>query len=242
MFFLINHNKKLLEKFNNKDNKTKFSNNKKKINNNLESLKTFCNTKFQKTSNSKVAIVGNGPLYNKDITKILKCDLIIQFNHAVHYHKINRCDILAIRPREDKTDKLSTVNNILKTIKKETYILPITITNDNIKLFKKTKNKLLKPIMVYEDNYKKKSELSGNTSLFNLNKKKYQQKNALCGPSSGAALLSEINNIDSIDKIYVFGMNFNGGHHIHLDFKYPYLVKNYCKKCIFHKTPTNKYR
>ena len=162
IFFLINHDKKLLEKFNN----TKYVlDNKQKINNNLKSLKTFCNIKFQKTLNSKVAIVGNGPLYDKDITKILKCDLIIQFNHAVHYHKINRCDILAIRPREDKTNKLSIVNNILKTIKKETYILPITITNDNIKLFKKTKNKLLKPILVYEDSYKKNSELSGNISV-----------------------------------------------------------------------------
>ena len=65
---------------------------------------------------------------------------------------------MAIRPREDKTDKLSTVNNILKTIKKETYILPITITNDNIKLFKKTKNKLLKPIMIYEDQKYTKNE------------------------------------------------------------------------------------
>lgn len=210
--------------------------------NNLKSLKTFCDNKFQKTLNSKVAIVGNGPLYNKDIAKILECNLIIQFNHAEHYHKINRCDILAVRPREEKTDKLFLVNNTLKTIKKETYILPITITNDNIKLFKKTKNKLLKPILIYEDSYKKNSELSGNTSLFNLNEEKYQQKNTLYGPSSGAALISEIDKIDSIDKIYIFGMNFNGGPQYHLDFKYPFLVKKHCQKCIFHPTPNQGYR
>ena len=58
--------------------------------------------------------------------------------------------------------KHKLTNHHLQTIKKETYILPITITNDNIKLFKKTKNKLLKPIMIYEDSYKKNSELSEN--------------------------------------------------------------------------------
>ena len=209
---------------------------------NLKSLKTFCDNKFQTTLSSKVAVVGNGPLYNKDIAKILKCDLIIQFNHAVHYHKINRCDILAVRPREENTDKLFMVNNTLKTIKEETYILPITITNDNIKLFKKSKNKLLKPILVYEYINKKNSELSGNTSLFNLKKEKYQQKNALYGPSSGAVLISEIDKIKSIDEIYIFGMNFKGGSTYHLDFKYPFLVKKHCQKCIFHPTPNQEYR
>lgn len=209
---------------------------------NLKSLKTFCDNKFQKTLNSRVAIVGNGPLYTKDIAKILECNLIIQFNHAEHYHKINRCDILAVRPREEKTDKLSLVNNTLKTIKEETYILPITITNDNIKLFKKNKNKLLKPILIYEDSNKKNSELPGNVSLFNLKEENYQQKNALYGPSSGAALISEIDKIDSIDEIYIFGMNFNGGPQYHLDFKYPFLVKKHCQKCIFHPTPNQGYR
>ena len=209
---------------------------------NLKSLKTLCDNKFQGTLNSKVAIVGNGPLYNKDIAKILKCDLIIQFNHAAHYDKINRCDILAVRPREEKTDKLFHVNNILKKIKKETYILPITITNDNIKLFKNTKNKLLNPILIYEDSNKKTSDLSGNISLFNLNEENYQQKNALYGPSSGAALISEIDTINSINEIYIFGMNFNGDSKDHLDFKYPSLVKKHCKKCIFHPTPNQGYR
>ena len=209
---------------------------------NLKSLKTLCDNKFQETLNSKVAIVGNGPLHNEDIVKILKCNLIIQFNHAAHYHKINRCDILAVRPREEKTDKLFHVNNILKKIKKETYILPITITNDNIKLLKKTKNKILNPILIYEDENKKNSDISGKVSLFNSNEEKYQQKNALYGPSTGAALISEIDTINSIDELHIFGMNFNGGSNDHLDFKYPTLVKNHCKKCIFHKTPNERYR
>ena len=58
------------------------------------------------------------------------------------------------------------------------------------------------------------------------------------GPSTGTALLSTLQDDDTVNSINVFGMNFNGDHigSFHVDFIDMNLTNICCTKCIFHET------
>lgn len=62
------------------------------------------------------------------------------------------------------------------------------------------------------------------------------------GPSTGGVVIDFLQNLDNVRTITVFGMNWRGSPHIHVDFKHPNLVKNCCTKCSIHATPTSSYR
>ena len=59
-------------------------------------------------------------------------------------------------------------------------------------------------------------------------------------PSTGAFALSELEKDPNVTEIHVFGMNWRGCCHTHVDFDHP-IVPKCCTKCVIHKTPTNDY-
>lgn len=61
------------------------------------------------------------------------------------------------------------------------------------------------------------------------------------GPSTGAALLSVLQDAENVTAIHVFGMNWNGQPDVHIDFADPDLVRQCCTKCIIHPTSNSRY-
>ncbi len=185
-----------------------------------------------------VAVVGNGPIAESDFDNIKKCDFIVQFNDAAHYDKLERCDVLAIRPQEHLRNKLRDVQPILAKLPADVLVLPVVVSSKRVELFRDRPQTVLPPLLVYEES--RESDIPGTTSLFECSEKKCQQQSSRAGPSTGAAVLSHLDTIDAIDSLEVFGMNFLGGNW-HLDFRDPSIVPRYCKKCTIHATPTSRY-
>ena len=61
------------------------------------------------------------------------------------------------------------------------------------------------------------------------------------GPSTGAALLSFLQNMESVATIHVYGMNWNGSPDMHIDFADATLVRDCCTKCVVHPTSSLSY-
>ena len=226
--------------------KFKYKNNNNNNNNNNNFL-SF--TKLLQYNNiNQVAVVGNGPIIESDFENLKKYPFIIQFNHARYYDKINRCNLLVVRPRENYRIGIQKVNhliNIFKKIKSDTLICPVLVNNSRVnelELINIKKNKILIPIKCFEklSGLQNRNDLIQNNTLFNCNKKIAKYNSSICGPSTGAIILSELFKIPFIEKIHVFGMNFNGGND-HIDFIYPNIIKEYCTKCIFNKTKNLSY-
>lgn len=219
-----------------------------------QTLNELCiQTYIEKSKNSilTIAVVGNGPISDTDIKfiKEFDFDLVLQFNHAMHYDAIGRCDILAIRPLEGghDTSKLSHSKKMIQKLNSKNHILPVVLTKDRVTLFESlnvNQCNILSPIFIHEEYFKNrvpKSHSLAEHTLFNCKEERCKYKNTSYGPSTGAAVLNELYHLGIIKKIDIFGMNSFGGPH-HVDFKYPTIIKDYCNKCFFHKTPTDSYR
>lgn len=61
------------------------------------------------------------------------------------------------------------------------------------------------------------------------------------GPSTGAIVLSMLQESDAIDTIVVLGMNWMGSPLVHIDFKHRGIVKECCSKCVIHRTKNSLY-
>ena len=61
------------------------------------------------------------------------------------------------------------------------------------------------------------------------------------GPSTGAVVLSKLQQESDIETTDVFGMNWNGDSDAHIDFKNASIVKGCCTKCSFHDTSSDDY-
>ena len=66
-----------------------------------------------------------------------------------------------------------------------------------------------------------------------------KHKHTRLGPSTGA-IISELQKMDFVKEINVYGMNWNGGNW-HNDFKHKNMVPECCSKCTIHETKSNKY-
>ena len=187
-----------------------------------------------------VAVVGNGPIAESDFDNIKKCDFIVQFNNAAHYDKLERCDVLAIRPLERLRNKLLHVQPILAKLPADVLVLPVVVSSKRVELFRDRPHTVLPPVLVHQR--KSGSDIPGTTTLFECSEKKCQHLSSRNGPSTGAAVLSFLDTIEAIDSLEVFGMNFSGRRWSHLDFRDPSIVSTYCKKCTIHATSTPRYR
>lgn len=195
----------------------------------------------------QVAVVGNGPISENDRKMINKCQCIIRFNDAKNRRSNERTDLQIVRRKLalGRIDRMFWKYYIPKGVY-TMYISERRSTwdpNPNIS-FTGLENLIgsldvgLKGSKFRDDKvlFPGCNKCDNNPCIYSL---------AGNGPSSGGIVIDSLDTMDNIKEIHVFGMNWSvrvGDHpEGHVDFKYPKIVKECCKKCIFHKTPTDDY-
>ena len=180
--------------------------------------------------NGSIAVVGNGPVNEEDRKLINNHSCVIRFNDQKNKLEHERTDVLVLR------------NNTLHISQPDSIVLPVIPFCNNINQYDVKYSKMITPIQVYEDvchNEPNVEEFRSKMVYSNCIKHS-RHGDATSGVSTGTALLSNLQNDDSVESVNVFGMNFNGGWW-HVDFNDPNLSNICCTKCTFHKTSVNEY-
>ena len=181
-----------------------------------------------------VAVVGNGPISEEDRSNINKANCVLRFNDLKNYKTGERFDVHVTRFSNGYWSGMHLLHHA-------PYVLPIAMTSSDVKnswvLYGRKK---LPTILVYEN--KKNVELPPTSKIFMRSTcgDECLQSSADWGPSSGAAVIDMLENLESVKKIEVYGMNWNGNKN-HIDFKVPNIVPKYCSKCKLHPTSNNDY-
>lgn len=198
--------------------------------------KVFYKIKYKSIENfinGTVAVVGNGPISDEDRYNIDKADCVIRFNDLKNFKHGERCDIHAIR----YTDGTFPGLNLNP---KNSIILPVSPNNYAVYNSSDLCNMTgLPPLLIYESRLS--NDLDKNVAIFENSNcgKECIQSSSQYGPSTGTAVIDLLENCNSVNKIEVYGMNWNGAGH--LDFKNPTIVENFCSKCDIHRTQSSKY-
>ena len=174
-------------------------------------------------------VVGNGPLTSKERRQInshAEDAVIVRFNDENNFEYDDATHVHVIRH-----PSWSSRKNGLE----EWHISPFS---DWVPSSAKVKS------VVYEAQYGKDNEAPSDQMLFAstcwdwdstcfMNQTKY-------GASTGAVVLSALNENLNVKNISVFGMNWNGNQD-HIDFLHPKMVALMCTKCNVHATHTDDY-
>ena len=186
---------------------------------------------FEETT---IAIVGNGPLSNKDRKNINEFDMVYRFNSLNSYTVGDKIDILCVR-QCGKTDTVFGLDNKY-TIKNNVNVNNILVigTRHNIanKIKERNPNKNVEMLDIYEKyicDYES-CNVHDNKIIFD---RKVYTYDTLCGPSSGFHLIMYVLNKYPHNNIHIFGMNWNGIHICHNGNLEKELINN-CKRCIIH--------
>lgn len=188
----------------------------------------------------QVAVVGNGPISESQREMINNCQCIIRFNDAKNRRSNERTDVQVVRRQLG----LGRIDRMFWK-----YYIPDGVYSFYLDATPRTwvpsyyglKN-LIEGVEIgivgskFEDD----NILFPGCNKCNNSPCFYSISNY--GASSGALVIDGLDSMDNIKELHIFGMNWNRGiPGEHVDFDYPNLVKECCKKCIFHKTPNNKY-
>ena len=182
-------------------------------------------------------VVGNGPISDAQYATInerIRQDAnarVITFNHAPHNHHLDRVDIVAVRGNGTRfsgaRQRLSNGGTFLPVVQASPFntLWPLS----NIMMRPRTRDVLKTPDILFPS-----STTCGERCDVRFSSAKY-------GPSSGAVILSHLDESSSIRDIDVYGMNFTfkGGEHYHMDFQDPSVVPDTCRKCTFYKPPAS---
>lgn len=191
-----------------------------------------------------VAVVGNGPLDEHQRYKINseEYSCVVRFNDMKNAADGDRTDIVATR----SSGKGGVRFPLPKSVPTNVKILPIVPTLDDASArFRKGDYMVMEPLFVYEQKFEGKAvdsavfeecDMCQSTGLCN-------HSAARDGPSSGCVVIDALNSSSNVDKIHVYGMNWNveGGNPHHIDFSNPDLVPGCCDKCVVHPTPHSGY-
>ena len=209
------------------------------------SLLIFYNKKnierFRINNFTTVAVVGNGPITDKDREKINKCDLVYRFNDCKNFKKGDKVTHLIVRQLGTKW-KVSGLNYNFEPIKDVNNLIFIGTRKELFNEIKnKNRNRDCRMIEVYEKNICKKINCNLNRSdLVIFNNKKIKQPKSTCGFSSGFIALADITN--KYNNINVFGMNWNFKKNKSHNGKWEKkIIDKFCKKCKIHLTSSNSY-
>ena len=177
-----------------------------------------------------VAVVGNGPISEEDRNLINKQNCIIRFNDQKSKLEHERIDVLVLR------------NNTLHISKRDDIIWPVIPFCKTIDDYEVRYSKMIKPIYVFEEvcDHEPNVQEMKSKKVYSNCIKQARHGDGTSGVSTGSAVLSSLQNDDTVESINVFGMNFNGGWW-HVDFNDPNLSNICCTKCIFHKTRGDEY-
>lgn len=179
-----------------------------------------------------VAVVGNGPISEKDRCEINRdYDCVVRFNDMKNYKLGDVTTVHAIRP-------LAAVYPGIT--KSDVPVWPVIFNKTQLPVTERT---VLDPIIVHERSNGTRNVIKDGI-LFPgcnaCNKKKCSHSLAKHGPSTGAAVIDELNRARNVESIHVYGMNWNGGSH-HVDFKHSDLISRCCDKCVLHPTCSDEY-
>ena len=197
-----------------------------------------------------IAVVGNGPISEEDRKNINKFDTIIRFNDMKNKTRKEKTSIHVVRQISPKDDFFGKTS-----IKREVPIILIATKKEYAEKCNQKYN-MLDYIIVNEpsrDSYEagKDNEMFQGCSLCKT--ESCLEIDSDLGPSSGIVILDYLDKNSNIDKIEVFGMNWNfhlknygGGdkiydtklHHMGNEGK---IVNSCCKKCIIHTPPKETY-
>jgi len=173
-----------------------------------------------------VAVVGNGPISRADRREIALASRVVRFNDVNNYWEGEKTTLRVIRhpswftlkhvgaPKWHvaPTDHLAPEDAALVTGVYETQHRGDNIIPLTTRLFP--------------------SCFCGDSCL---------QSQTWAGPSTGGVALSVLQDIENIETISVYGMNWNGPAEMHIDFANQTMVKSCCTKCVVHPTATNEY-
>jgi len=203
-----------------------------------------------KKINGTVAVVGNGPISEEDRKNINKFDTIIRFNDMKNKTRGEKTSIHIVRQISPKDDFFGKTN-----MKRGVPIILIATKKEYAEKCKQKYN-MLDYIIVNEpsrNSYEagKDNEMFQGCSLCKT--ESCLEIDSDLGPSSGIVILDYLNKNPNIDKIEVFGMNWNfhlknygGGtkiydtklHHMGNEGK---IVNSCCNKCVIHTPPKDTY-
>ena len=172
------------------------------------------------------AVVGNGPLHLSDRLRIATADIVIRFNDANNRWRGERTDLHVVR--HPSWYSFSHINAPQWDVAAMDSLMP-----------KEAQFKLY----VYESQHEGSNKLNASTRIFeecNCGNSCLERK-TWAGPSTGAAVVSELQSIKEITTLDIFGFNGMGDEKAHIDFANKTIIENCCTKCTVHKTASNTY-
>ena len=178
------------------------------------------------TSFDSWAVVGNGPLHLKDRLNIALADVVVRFNDANNRWSGERTDLHVVRHPSWYT--FSQINAPVLDVAPMDSLMP---RNASMKLY------------VYESQHASLNKLDSTTRIFeqcNCGDSCLENR-TWAGPSTGAALVSELQSIQAIHTIDVYGFNGMGDETAHIDFSNKTIIGNCCTKCTLHRTASDSY-
>ena len=204
----------------------------------------------------RVAVVGNGPLFESDRHKIERYENIVRFNDMKTWRRNETVTLHAARAERDRHDFWTSCvrqsghqNRTMWALAAEHKYVPADVDlvswtfwekqhNENWQWWGRmpTEPQVLEP-------YKESLYLfpSCSACVGQLQSRCLFQ-NAKYGPSAGALVINALEALPEVDEIAVFGMNWRNAHPgDHTDFKYSAMIPTCCTKCTAHPTPTGNY-
>lgn len=172
------------------------------------------------------AVVGNGPISEADRKAIDRADVVVRFNDLNHLKSNERTDLHVIRHPSwwsfkhvsaPKWDVGYAESELPRDAELVTYVYEAQHT---------TSNTLLQTARVFPACDCRASCLQAST---------------WAGPSTGAAILSELQGYAEVKKIDVYGFNGMGDPRMHVDFANRSMISGCCTKCHIHRTASTNY-
>jgi hypothetical protein len=217
----------------------------------LEPLSVLAHLRKSANGTYRIAVVGNGPLFEDDRQRIGAHENVLRFNDLKNWREGERVTLHACRADSwqdgwiRKTAKTRAQNvtrwalayelRWVHAVRNDAQLVSWTFKSEIARsgiwqLFSPYRPQVLEP-------WRKSARIFSNCSACGAHCVLEQTDH---GPSAGAITLSALQAIPEVAEIAVFGMNWFGGDG-HNDFLWPQMVPTCCTKCKIHLTPTQSY-
>lgn len=173
-----------------------------------------------------VTVVGNGPLSDDDRSQINSSMCVIRFNDMKNKRHNENVSLVAIR------------DNMFHQAPKNIPIL--AVVTDFSRMLSTDKQMIDESIIIHEPFLQKPGNIIEDKALFPNCHEIHHHSETIHGPSTGTSVIDHLESDQRVERIDVYGMNWNSKH-AHVDFKYPHLVPECCSKCVIHPTPSSEY-
>lgn len=173
-----------------------------------------------------VAVVGNGPISRQDRREIAEASKVIRFNDVNNFWEGEKTTLRVVRHPSWFT---------LKHVgAPKWHVAPTNgLAPDDAALV----------TGVYERQHGHDNILSSDARLFPscYCNDDCLQSTTWAGPSTGGIALSVLQELENVETIDVYGMNWNGPADMHVDFANRTLITDCCTKCVIHPTASDNY-